>query len=64
MGDLEKMPNKEEAPGLEAGPEIGMEDSSKKTKDLHVLLPLRLAERVRLHTLSPSQTSSLCCTTL
>ena len=50
------MPNQEEAPGLEAGPGIGKEDVSKKTKDLHVLLPLRLAERVRLHALENETT--------
>jgi hypothetical protein len=42
------MPNQEEAPSLEAGPDLEGE-SSKRTKNLHVLLPLRLAERVRLY---------------
>ena len=40
------MPDQKEALGLEAGSVIE-EDGSKKTKDLHVLLPLKLAERVR-----------------
>ena len=56
MEGLEKMPNQEETPGLAAKPEIQKEDVSKKTKDLHVLLPLRLAERVRLHALENETT--------
>ena len=50
------MPNIEEALGLEAGPDIEKEDGSKKTKDLHVLLPLKLAARVRLYALENETT--------
>lgn len=50
------MPNIEEALGLDAGSDIEKENGSKKTKDLHVLLPLKLAERVRLYALENETT--------
>ena len=56
MEDLEKMPNIEKALGLEEGPDIEKEDGSKKTKVLHVLLPLKLAKRVRLYALENKTT--------
>lgn len=50
------MRSQEEVLDLEPLPEIGKEDGSQKTKDLHVLLPLGLAERVRLHALENETT--------
>lgn len=50
------MPNIKEALGLEAGLDIEKEDGSKRTKDLHVLLPLKLAARVRLYALENETT--------